>query len=74
MNRQDEFDKLLKRVAKNIKRLRLDSGLTQMNMIEHGFNYRHYQRLESGEVGYNLLTLFRLSKVFKVKVSAFLDG
>jgi hypothetical protein len=29
--------------------------------------------LESGESGYNLLTLFKLSKVFKVKVSAFFD-
>ncbi|MBL7542808.1 MAG: helix-turn-helix transcriptional regulator [Bdellovibrionaceae bacterium] len=60
-------------ISKNIKRYRKRSGLTQMDMVDHGFNYRHYQRLESGESGYNLQTLFKLSKVFKVKVSSFLE-
>jgi DNA-binding XRE family transcriptional regulator len=73
MDRNAEFDRFLKRIAKRIKHYRIKAGLTQMDMIDHGFNYRHYQRLESGESGYNLLTLFKLSKVFKVKVSAFFD-
>ena len=73
MDRNAEFERLLKRIAQNIKRYRVKAGLTQMDMIDHGFNYRHYQRLESGLSGYNLQTLFKLSKVFKVKVSAFLE-
>jgi len=73
MDRNVEFDKLLRRIATNIKRFRRKAGLSQMDMVDHGFNYRHYQRLESGEAGYNLQTLFRLSKVFKVKVSAFFE-
>ena len=74
MDRNAEFDKFLKRVANNIKTYRQKAGLTQMDMVDHGFNYRHYQRLESGETGYNLQTLFRLSKVFKIPVAAFLEA
>lgn len=73
MDRNTEFDRLLKRIAQNIKRCRNKAGLTQMDMVDHGFNYRHYQRLESGTTGYNLQTLFKLSKVFKVKVSVFFE-
>lgn len=73
MDRNTEFDKFLRRISKNIKRYRTKAGLTQMDMVDHGFNYRHYQRLESGQTGYNLQTLFRLSKIFKVKVSAFFE-
>lgn len=69
MDRNTEFDRFLKNISKNIKRYRKKAALTQMDMVNHGFNYRHYQRLESGEAGYNIQTLFRLSKVFKVKVA-----
>lgn len=68
MTRQTEYEKLLERIAGNIKAHREKGGLTQMDMVEHGFNYRHYQRIESGGAGLNLMTLFRLSKVFKVKI------
>ena len=73
MNTNFEFEKFLKQVAKNIKTSRESAGLTQMDMIEYGFNYRHYQRLESGQAGCNLQTLFRLSKAFKVTVASFLE-
>lgn len=69
MDKSTEFDRFLKKIAKNIKHYRKEAGLTQMDMIDYGFNYRHYQRLESGEGGYNMQTLFRLSKIFKVKVT-----
>lgn len=73
MNENEEFDRFLKKIARNIKKYRLDAGFTQMDMINHGFNYRHYQRLESGQSGYNLQTLFRLAKVFKIRVSDLLE-
>lgn len=64
-----EYNKLLKVVATNIRKLREQRGLTQWDMSEHGFNYRHYQKLESGKHSFNLYTLFRLAKVFRVKLS-----
>lgn len=71
MNQEDEYEKLLKKVAKNIKRLRLNKGLTQENMVDFGFNYRHYQRIESGTYSPNLHTIFRLSKIFKSSMDEF---
>jgi transcriptional regulator with XRE-family HTH domain len=73
MSRQAEYEKFLKKVAGNIKRYRMATKLTQMDMVNHGFNYRHYQRLESGSTGLNLFTLFRLSKLFNVNVSKLLE-
>ncbi len=74
MSTQAEYDRLLKKISANIKRARTKAGLTQMDMVDYGFNYRHYQRVESGEAGYNLMTLFRLSKVFKIPVKELLNG
>lgn len=65
------YQRLLARVALNIRRLRLERDLTQEDMSELGFNYRHYQKLESGSYSFNLFTLYRLSTVFKVKLVDF---
>lgn len=73
MSNQAEFDKLIRKIASNIKKYRLKSGLTQQDMIEHGFNYRHYQRLESGKSGINLFTLYRLSKTFKIDLMKLIE-
>ena len=67
----DSYDRLLKQVAKNIKKARVNKGLTQENMSDHGFNYRHYQKIESGSYSMNLYTLHRLSKIFKVDIKFF---
>lgn len=72
MGAEKDYEKLLRVVASNIRRLREARGLTQWDMSAHGFNYRHYQKLESGKYSFNLFTLFRLSKVFKVKLSEFI--
>lgn len=60
--------KLVGTIAANVKELRLARGLTQLEMTSFGFNYRQYQRLESGKYSPTLGTLLRISKVFKVKV------
>ena len=72
MAKQDDYDLLLARIAENIRALRLRNGLTQEQMTEFGFNYRHYQRLESGNYSPSLNTLYRLSKVFKVSIASIL--
>lgn len=65
------YDILLKQISKNIKKTRINKGLTQENMSDHGFNYRHYQKIESGSYSMNLYTLYRLSQIFKVKIIQF---
>lgn len=71
MKIERDYGKLLKMIAANIQRIRKDLGLTQEDMAEHGFNYRHYQKLESGSYSPNLRTLHRLAVVLKVSIREF---
>lgn len=74
MSIESEYNKLLQRVATNVRRLRKESGLTQEEMSRKGrFNYRFYQKLESGKYSPNLYTLFRIAKSNGVKISDLLD-
>ncbi len=65
------YDILLRKISRNIKRLRYGRGLTQEQMAEKGYNYRFYQKLESGNYSPSLKTLHKLSKTFKVKIDEF---
>ena len=71
MSKNKNYEKLLKQIAENIKKLRLEHGYTQEEMIQFGFNYRHYQKLESGNHSPSLNTLFRLSIVYKIDLGDF---
>lgn len=68
MSHEKAYNQLLIRIAKNIKRLRNARKLTQEEMIDFGFNYRHFQKLESGTYSPNLHTLSRLALVFRVDI------
>ncbi|MGZ3770047.1 MAG: helix-turn-helix domain-containing protein [Bdellovibrio sp.] len=63
---------LIKRISNNLKKLRLKKNLTQEDMQDFGFNYRHYQRLERGKDAMNTRTISRLAKAFKVDPSELL--
>jgi transcriptional regulator with XRE-family HTH domain len=73
MGEDRDYSRLLKQVSQNITRLRKARGLTQEDMIRYGFNYRHYQKLESGKHSLSLYTLHRLGKAFRVSVQALLS-
>lgn len=65
---EKQYNKLLKRISQNIKKLRAKSGYTQEDMVSFGFEYRFYQRIESGKHSMSLHTLLRLAIIFKVDV------
>lgn len=65
------YEELLSKVANNIKTIRTSKGLTQQNMAEEGFNYRYYQKIESGRQSLNLETLHRIAVILRVEVSDF---
>ena len=71
MKTQKDYGKLLKAIAINVQRIRKSRGLTQEQMADLGFNYRHYQKLESGAYSPNLNTLHKLAVAFKVDVKEF---
>jgi len=49
--------------------LRQKAGLTQEDMMSHGFRRRYYQRIESGTVNLSLKSLNKLAKAFRVSFS-----
>ena len=72
MNTDSDYEAFVKKVAANLKKIRIKRGLTQEEMFtKHGFNYRFYQRLESGTHSFNLFTLYRLAKALRVRVRDF---
>jgi transcriptional regulator with XRE-family HTH domain len=70
---EKEYQKLLPKIAKKIRLGREKLGLVQEDMVDYGFNYRFYQRLESGKHSPSLYTLYRLSKIFKIKLQDFFE-
>lgn len=68
MSYEKDYEKFLLKLSNNIKKLRLSHGYTQEEMTEHGFNYRHYQRLESGKHCPSLSTLYKVSRIYKINV------
>jgi transcriptional regulator with XRE-family HTH domain len=60
-------------LAKRVQALRLSRGLTQEDMRDHGFGYRHYQRIEAGEKDLRLTTLTKLSNALKVTLKDLFD-
>ncbi len=73
MNLEKEYSKFLVKLSDNIKSLRLEHGYTQEEMVQFGFNYRHYQKLESGTHSPSLSTLFKISKIYKISVPKLLE-
>ncbi len=69
MSNEKDYEEFLERLAETIKSLRLSHGLTQEDMVDYGFNYRHYQRLESGKHSPSLNTIYRLSVIYDIKTS-----
>jgi transcriptional regulator with XRE-family HTH domain len=65
------YEKFLERVASNIVKIRKSKKLTQEDMMNFNYSYRHYQRIESGRNAPNLQTLYRLALTFKVDVIEF---
>lgn len=69
---EKQYQKLLIRIATNIRKQRLKMKLTQEEMTLHGFDYRYYQRIESGKYSMSLYTLLKLASVFKIDISEIL--
>jgi DNA-binding XRE family transcriptional regulator len=69
MKDSPKYNALVRHLAAKVKELRMAKGYTQEEMAQRfGFNYRYYQKLESGTYTPNLRTIFRIAEVFKVKV------
>lgn len=64
MSNEEDYSKLIKNIAENIKAHRKRCGFTQAQMLEFGFDVKNYQKLEYGKHQFSLHTVFRLSRAF----------
>lgn len=64
-----KYDRLLKKIAINIKAMRKERGLSQRNMEAFGFDLRNYQRLEAGKHSPSLYTLHKIAIAFRIDIS-----
>lgn len=63
------FTVYLGRLGRNIKAARTRCGLKQIDVhVSSGLTYRHYQNIEAGRVNVTVETLFRLAKLYKVRI------
>lgn len=75
MSHARDYEQFLEHVSQNIKEARIRLGLTQEEMAEKfNFNYRFYQKLESGRYSPGLHTIFRLAKALKTTPDKLLKG
>lgn len=57
------------RFGKRCKQLRLQAGLSQLDMVRHhDFSLSHYQKLERGDLDARLSTVMKLAKAYGVEV------
>ena len=64
-------EEILHAFGHRLRCLRQAQQLRQLDMEDHGLNYKYYQRLEAGQVNPTLLTLHRLALALHVSVDAF---
>ncbi len=65
----ENYEEFIYKLASKIKKLRRARGLTQEDMVQYGFNYRHYQKIESGGHSPSLSSVYRLAVAFDVEVT-----
>jgi len=70
---ENSYNKLVKKIALNIKAARKSKGFSQKNMEKFGFDLRNYQRIESGEHSPSLFTLFKIARALEVSLAALVD-
>lgn len=66
---EKNYNRLLKKLAKNVKTGRIKNKLRQADMIEFGFSERFIQKVESGKYSPNLYTVHRLAEALGITFS-----
>jgi transcriptional regulator with XRE-family HTH domain len=70
----ESYVRLLRKIGANMRRMRREKGLVQEDMIEFGFDWRWYQRIEAGRYPITLRTLNRVARALKVDHAEFFRG
>ncbi len=66
--------KVLQKFGKNLKRYRLECGLTQEELAERlNMHQTTIGKLELGKINPSLKTIYRITRVLKIKLTNILD-
>lgn len=68
-----DIEILKKQLGTRLKALRTEKGLTQEDLEQYGFSYRHYGKIERGEVNLTLKTMLNLCELFEISLSDLLS-
>ncbi len=69
-----DFQLYLKHIGENLKRVRINKGLTQEMLAEmNNVDYKYFQRIEAGAVNITVKTLYKLSKSLDIDPKILLD-
>ncbi|MFH1653029.1 MAG: helix-turn-helix transcriptional regulator [Pseudomonadota bacterium] len=60
--------KFFKKFGAEVRKVRLETGMTLEDMQSFGFSAQHFQKIESGQKAINLYTAHRISKAFKIRI------
>lgn len=52
-----------------VRRLRLEKGLTLEDMEQYGFSAQHFQKIESGKKAVSFYTVLRAARAFKISLA-----
>jgi hypothetical protein len=61
------YARFFRDLGRAIRAHRSDRKLSQEDMISHGFDVRHWQRIEAGKP-FNLITLLRICDAFDIRL------
>ncbi|WP_136465017.1 helix-turn-helix domain-containing protein [Flagellimonas onchidii] len=67
-----EKSEMLKKIGENVKRIRIEKGLTQVDLvgrIEAKIDTTNISRIEKGRTNATIHTLFRISQALEVPLS-----
>jgi transcriptional regulator with XRE-family HTH domain len=64
----------LKRLGLRLRQIRNEKDLTLEDVEARGYpSWRHLQKVEAGK-NFNVVTLYRLSRVYKMSLNEIMDG
>lgn len=69
----DDEAKFFKALGARVKLLREGAGLSQEDMLSHGFSVRYWQKIEAGKP-ITLRTLLRIGRVFSTPLHKVVEG
>lgn len=66
--------RFMRRLGYRLRTERRGAGLTEEDLMEHNFNPKQWQRLETGRQGASMGTLLRVCEVLGIDIGTLLGG